>query len=84
MWEPYKKGFKAYLQLEKSLSENSIEAYLHDIEKLTQYLMASGISKNPSEIELIDLQCFLRWIGELGMTATSQARIISGIRAFYN
>jgi len=83
MWEPYKKGFKAYLQLEKSLSENSIEAYLHDIEKLTQYLMASGITKNPADLELIDLQCFLTWIGELGMTATSQARIISGIRAFY-
>ncbi len=83
MWEPYKKGFKAYLQLEKSLSENSIEAYLHDIEKLTQYMMVSGTSKNPADLELNDLQSFLTWIGELGMTATSQARIISGIRAFY-
>jgi len=39
MWEPYKKGFKAYLQLEKSLADNSVEAYLRDIEKLTQYLL---------------------------------------------
>ncbi|MGZ5253973.1 MAG: site-specific tyrosine recombinase XerD [Flavitalea sp.] len=83
MWEPYKKGFKAYLQLEKSLSENSIEAYLHDIDKLTQYLTQSDTLKNPADLELIDLQCFITWIGELGMTASSQARIISGIRAFY-
>src|ERR1700749_5167513 len=43
MWEPYKKGFKAYLQLERSLSDNSVEAYMRDIEKLTEYLQLSGI-----------------------------------------
>ena len=83
MWEPYKKGFKAYLQLEKSLSDNSVEAYLHDVEKLTEYLLATKTMKNPSEIELKDLQAFVKWVAELGMTATSQARIISGIRGFY-
>jgi integrase/recombinase XerD len=83
MWEPYKKGFKAYLQLERSLSDHSIEAYLHDIEKLTQYLLHTGELKNPAEIELEDLQLFVTWIAELGMTSRSQARIISGIRAFY-
>ncbi len=83
MWEPYKKGFKAYLQLEKSLSDNSVEAYLHDVEKLTEYLLATNTMKTPSEIELKDLQAFVKWVAELGMTATSQARIISGIRGFY-
>ena len=83
MWEPYKKGFKAYLQLERSLSGNSIEAYLNDIEKLTNFLQANGDLKNPSEIKLADLQRFIQWIAELGMSATSQARIISGIRTFY-
>lgn len=83
MWEPYKKGFKAYLQLERSLSGNSIEAYLGDIEKLTSYLQSAGELKNPSEVQLTDLQKFVQWIAELGMTATSQARIISGIRTFY-
>jgi integrase/recombinase XerD len=83
MWEPYKKGFKAYLQLEKSLSDNSVEAYLRDVEKLTEYLLATKTMKNPSEIELKDLQTFVKWVAELGMTATSQARIISGIRGFY-
>ncbi|MBO9683728.1 MAG: site-specific integrase, partial [Flavisolibacter sp.] len=83
MWEPYKKGFKAYLQLERSLSGNSIEAYLSDIEKLTTYLQAQGDLKNPSEVNLPDLQKFVQWVAELGMSATSQARIISGIRTFY-
>lgn len=83
MWEAYKKGFKAYLQLEKSLADNSIEAYLRDIDKLTQYLQEVSSLKNPGDIGLKDLQYFLKWITELGMTPTSQARIISGIKAFY-
>jgi len=83
MWEPYKKGFKAYLQLEKSLSDNSVEAYLRDIEKLTQYLLQKNSLKKPSEIILKDLQEFVKWIAELGMTDTSQARTISGIKSFY-
>jgi integrase/recombinase XerD len=83
MWETYKKGYKAYLRLEKSLSEHSVEAYLHDVEKLLQYMQASGMVKTPGELALNDLQQFVKWVGELGMTATSQARIISGIRSFY-
>ncbi|MFL5787175.1 MAG: site-specific tyrosine recombinase XerD [Flavisolibacter sp.] len=83
MWEPYKKGFKSYLQLERSLSSNSIEAYLADIEKLTTFLQMNDLKKNPSEIELNDLQKFIKWIAGLGMTPASQARIVSGIRTFY-
>lgn len=83
MWDTYKKHFKAYLQLEKSLSDNSTEAYIHDIEKLTDYLREKGDAKTPGDISLQDLQDFVHWIADLGMTPTSQARIISGIRAFY-
>lgn len=83
MWESYKNGFRAYLQLEKSLSKNSIEAYIYDIEKLTGYLQVNSISKSPAEITLQDLQRFIKWIAELNMTASSQARIISGLKAFY-
>jgi integrase/recombinase XerD len=83
MWNAYKKGFKAYLQLEKSLSENSVEAYLHDIEMLTSFLLATNQTKAPAEIVLKDLQAFVKWVSELGMTATSQARVISGIRSFF-
>ena len=83
MWENYKRGYKAYLQLERSLSDNSVQAYLRDIEKLTQFLQLTKILKPPDQIDLKDLQQFLRYIHELGMTATSQSRIISGIRSFY-
>lgn len=83
MWAPQIKSYKAYLQLEKSLSDNSVEAYLRDVEKLTQYLQQADDKKSPADISLKDLQHFLRWISELGMTPTSQARIISGIRSFY-
>ena len=83
MWEAYKKGFKSYLQLEKSLSDNSVEAYMRDVDKLTVYLQNNNSPKAPSDVDLTDLQEFIKWIAELGMTATSQARIISGIRGFY-
>ena len=83
MWEAYKKGYKAYLRLEKSLSDHSVEAYLHDVTKLTQYLLSVNQEKNPATLTLKDLQAFVKWIGELGMGATTQARIISGIRSFY-
>ncbi|MES2332858.1 MAG: site-specific tyrosine recombinase XerD [Bacteroidota bacterium] len=83
MWDAYKKGYKAWLRLEKSLSDNSVEAYLRDVEKLTDYLQSANNLASPAELGLKDLQHFVKWIGELGMTATSQARIISGIRSFY-
>ena len=82
MWESYKKGFKAYLQLERSLADHSVEAYIRDLEKFTQFLQ-DGQPKTPAEVTLPDLQRFVEWIAELGMTATSQARIISGLRSFY-
>lgn len=83
MWQPYKKGFKSYLQLEKSLSTHSVQAYLHDIELLTQFLQSQNTMVNPTDVSLQHLQDFLKHIAELGMSSSSQARIISGIKAFY-
>jgi integrase/recombinase XerD len=83
MWEAYKKGFKAYLQLERSLSDNSVEAYLRDIEKLTTFLLITNHKKSPAEVDLKMLQQFVKWVSELGMTPASQARTISGIKGFY-
>ncbi len=83
MWEPYKKGFKAYLQLEKSLSEHSVDAYLHDLDKLLAYLELKGIKVPPAEISLRQIEEFVGWVAGLGMTASSQARIISGLRGFF-
>ncbi len=83
MWPSYKKGYKAWLRLEKSLAEQSIEAYLHDIDKLTQYLEIQGRSVAPGDLRLDDLQAFIRCIAEMGMSQRSQARILSGVRSFY-
>lgn len=82
-WSNYLKGFKSYLQLERSLSANTLEAYMRDLDKLVQFLEVSGSSATPEQINLEVLQNFLRWVGELGMTARSQARILSGVKAFY-
>ena len=83
MWEAYKKGYKGWLQLEKSLADNSVEAYMHDLEKFTTFLKESKGANTPSDITLKELESFVQWIHEMGMTVTSQARIISGIRSFY-
>jgi len=83
MWEPYKKGFKAWLQLEKSVSANTVEAYLRDIGHFTSFLLEEGLKLNPGEIELNHLEKFLIYYHKLGMTASSQARMVSGIRSFF-
>jgi integrase/recombinase XerD len=82
-WVPYTKGFDAFLKLEKSLSANSIEAYNHDVMKLVQYLEYNNLDFQPADIRLSHLQDFLKWINQLGMSARSQARIISGLKTFF-
>lgn len=82
-WNSSIKGFKAYLQLELSLSLNSIDAYVHDVEKLIQFLEYKKLEKSVEDISFKHLTEFISWINKLGMTARSQARIISGIKAFY-
>lgn len=83
MWEVYKTGFKSFLQLEKSLSGHSVEAYMDDINKLTDYLQETGTIKTPAEITFPDLQQFIQWAAKSKLAATSQARIISGIKSFF-
>ncbi len=82
-WNSSIKGFKNYLQLERSLSKNSIEAYLRDVEKLFQYLELKEIEVQPENVEQKQIEEFLVWISELGLNARSQARILSGLKAFY-
>jgi integrase/recombinase XerD len=72
------------LQLEKSLAGNSIEAYVRDVEKLCQFLSIKEIEKQPSELTIHIFRDFLKFINELGINNTSQARIISGLKAFYH
>jgi len=82
-WVSTIKGFKNYLQLERSLSKNSIEAYLHDVEKLFQFLELKGIDLPPEKVAQKHIEEFLMWISELGLNARSRARILSGLKAFY-
>ncbi len=82
-WKADILAFKTYLRLEKSLSQNSIEAYEHDINKLAQFLEYNNIGHAASQLKTEHLRNFLKWVNELGMTPTSQARILSGLRAFY-
>jgi integrase/recombinase XerD len=82
-WELHLKHFGNYLKLERSLSGNSIEAYLRDVEKLYQFTLIKNSELSPLKITAKHLQQFLEYINELGMSAHSQARILSGIKAFY-
>ncbi len=83
MWQSYIKGFRSYLKLERSLSGNSVEAYLGDIEKLVQYFQSLNQSPNLNEISTADLKSFISWLNELGMLASTQSRVISGLKAFF-
>ena len=82
-WTHTLKDYEGFLKLEKGLSANSIAAYLADIQKLMQYLDLSGFSDGPERITRETLQQFLGWLSELGLSARSQARILSGLKAFY-
>ncbi|MBU3660966.1 MAG: site-specific tyrosine recombinase XerD [Flavobacteriales bacterium] len=80
-WNRYIKDFVSYLKIEKGLAENSIFAYQKDVDKLFQY--ALSIQKNAEEITYNDLKHFIATLYDLGLSARSQARIISGIKQFY-
>jgi integrase/recombinase XerD len=83
MWDAYKKGFLVHLKLEKSLSANTVEAYGNDLDKLVQYLEIHAKRQTPETLDLQTMQDYIHWIAQLGMRERTQARIISGIRAFY-
>lgn len=83
MDQSFRKGFKTFLKLEKSLSNNSVEAYIRDLDKLIQYIEMANLNRSVTKLDLSDLQGFVHWIADLGMSPMSQARIISGIKAFY-
>ncbi|MFD2871218.1 site-specific tyrosine recombinase XerD [Mucilaginibacter ximonensis] len=82
-WPSAIKGFQAYLKLERSLSLNSIEAYTRDIQRLYEFAEIQPTKLTAECVTLTDLRQFIVWINELGMIPSSQARILSGIKAFY-
>ncbi len=80
---PFQKGFKAYLQLERGLSENTLAAYMHDVSLLFDFLNVKKEGKSLKKVTYEDLKDFIAFVNELGLGTYSQARIISGIRAFF-
>lgn len=77
------KSFKAFLRLEKGLSPASVEAYLQDLKKLVQFMEIHELNKGLSNLMLKDLQAFITYLNELGLSINSQARIISSLKAFF-
>jgi integrase/recombinase XerD len=83
MWEQHIKYYSNYLKLERSLAANSVEAYVHDVELLHQFMIMKHSQVSALKVVSKHLQEFLQYINELGMSAHSQARILSGIKGFY-
>ena len=83
IWQSYISGFVAYLRLEKSLSVHSVDAYHRDINKFTGFIEQNHPGLLPADVTRAQMQEFLQWIFSQGMSARSQMRIISGIKAFY-
>ena len=83
MWESFTKGFRAFLQLEKSLSDHSVEAYLQDVNKFISFLRLRELKISPSEVNASHIKDFLKEIGELGIASSTQARILSGLKSFF-
>jgi len=82
-WSSYINGFNSYLKLEKSLSPNSVEAYLNDVGKFAAFEDAYLKKSSPSDIALNDLQLFVKQVHDIGLSARTQARVISGLKAFF-
>jgi integrase/recombinase XerD len=82
-WESYIKSYRAHLKLEKSLSGNSIEAYVSDIGKLAGYLRDAGREVSPVKVTVNDLKDFIEYLAKLGISPRTQSRIISGLKSFF-
>ncbi len=82
-WPAALQHFRTYLMLERSLSPNTRDAYLGDMQKFVQYLELNGLEIQPLQVQHSDLEGFIHWVNRLGLEASSQARLISGLRAFY-
>jgi len=82
-WDTLIRRFAAYLKLERSLSDNSIQAYVRDVTKLRQFVHISNLSLTAAEVTAEHIGDFLKNIGDLGLSAYSQARILSGIKSFF-
>ncbi|MBL7776529.1 MAG: site-specific tyrosine recombinase XerD [Saprospiraceae bacterium] len=82
-WPAALQSFRDYLLFERSLSRNTLDAYLSDVQKFVRYLELEQPDVQPLHVRQADLERFIHWINRLGLEASSQARLLSGLRAFY-
>lgn len=80
----YSKGFEAFLKLERSLSSHSVEAYCRDIEKLISFLEMEEKDPSPKELDKDHIRSFIDQLSSLGIAARTQARILSGLKSFFD
>lgn len=83
LWSAAINGFKQYMVLERNMSAHSVEAYLSDVQKLADFLLDNNPEVLPHRVELAHLEQFLGFLHDLGLGARTQARILSGLRAFF-
>lgn len=82
-WSECKKGYENFLKLEKSLSQNSVSAYVNDINKLITFLDEAEKKIPPEKVRLQHLKQFVEWLNQKGVSPRTQARTISGIKSFF-
>jgi integrase/recombinase XerD len=82
-WKQSFRNFETYLRLEKSLSDNSVEAYLNDVYKLEKYFSEKGTDISPALVSYSDMKEFLVWYGSSNANTRTQSRVLSGLRAFF-
>jgi len=82
-WDKLSQQFANYLKLERALSDNSVQAYVRDVAKLKQFIDISNLDITPQKVTTEIIQDFLKHIGDLGLSAYSQSRMLSGIKSFY-
>jgi integrase/recombinase XerD len=83
-WDKLSQQFANYLKLERSLSDNSVQAYVRDVAKLRQFIDISNLEVSPQQVTTQLIQDFLKYIGELELSAYTQSRMLSGIKSFYD
>jgi integrase/recombinase XerD len=82
-WSESKKGYEEFLRLEKSLSQNSVAAYINDINKLIVFLDLEFKKLSPDKVKLMHLKKFVSWLNDKGVSPRTQARTISGVKSFF-
>ena len=80
-WQRHLRDFEAHLRLERNLSDNSVQAYLRDVEHLQRFVEPLGVE--PQDVTPIHIQALLKELNETGIAVTSQCRLLSGLRTFY-